>query len=61
MTFNFLCKNRIGDARTGFTAQSMAGDVGMGWALASRPASHAVDPAATLPFHDSGTLHGNGW
>lgn len=54
MTFTFLCQNCIGDAKMGFTASDTAGDFQMGWALASRAVSDAADPAAVLPFHDSG-------
>ena len=54
MTFTFLCQNCIGDAKTGFTASDTAGDFQMGWALASRAVSDAADPAAVLPFHNSG-------
>jgi hypothetical protein len=55
MTFTFLCQNCIGDASTGFTASDTAGEFQMGWALASRAVSDAADPAAVLPFHNSGT------
>ncbi|KAJ4295101.1 hypothetical protein N0V90_007110 [Kalmusia sp. IMI 367209] len=54
MTFTFLCKGCIGDAKLGFTAQDTAGDFGMGWALADRAVSNPSDPAAVLPFHNSG-------
>ncbi|ORY06885.1 hypothetical protein BCR34DRAFT_446515, partial [Clohesyomyces aquaticus] len=54
MTWTFLCKSCIGDAKTGFTAQDAAGSVEMGWALASRKVSNPADPAAILPFHNSG-------
>lgn len=55
MTFTFLCKNCIGDARRSFTAQDTAGEFAIGWALADRAVSDPNDPAAILPFHNSGT------
>lgn len=54
MTWTFLCKGCVGDQKTGFTAQDTAGSVGMGWALADRAVSDSADPAAVLPFHNSG-------
>jgi hypothetical protein len=54
MTFTFLCKNCIGDSSTSFTAQDTAGEVSIGWALADRAVSDPSDPAAILPFHNSG-------
>ncbi|KAF2106966.1 hypothetical protein BDV96DRAFT_458923, partial [Lophiotrema nucula] len=54
MTFTFLCKNCVGDSKLGFTAQDTGGNFGMGWALADRAVSNPANPAATLPFHNSG-------
>jgi hypothetical protein len=54
MTFTFLCRNCVGDGATSFTAQDTAGDFEMGWALADRAVSDPADPAAILPFHNSG-------
>ncbi|KAF2677318.1 CBD9-like protein [Lentithecium fluviatile CBS 122367] len=56
MTWTFLCKGCVGDAKVGFAAQDTAGSFGMGWALADRGVSDKGDPAAVLPFHNSGTL-----
>lgn len=54
MTFTFLCRNCVGEQVNSFSAQDTAGDFGMGWALADRAVSDPADPAAVLPFHNSG-------
>ncbi|CAG8955446.1 hypothetical protein HYFRA_00010312 [Hymenoscyphus fraxineus] len=55
MQFTFLCQGCLGlNGTLGFETPDAAGNVQMGWALASTSVTTKGDPASEMTFHDSG-------